>query len=46
MTLAAPLDMDIELYFVHCASESALWQRLSAMKVELEFQFRSEGFIL
>ena len=36
MTLATPLDMDIELCFVHCALESAHWQRLSAIKVELE----------
>ena len=36
MNLATPLDMDIELCFVHCALESALWQRLSAIKVELE----------
>ena len=24
--------------FVHCALESALWQRLSAIKVELELE--------
>ena len=37
MTLAMSLDMNIEFCFVHCALESALWQRLSAIKVELEF---------
>ena len=38
MTLATSLDMYIELCFVHCALESALWQRLSAIKVELELE--------
>ena len=36
MTLTTFLDMNIELCFVHCALESSLWQRLSAIKVELE----------
>ena len=40
MTPATPLDMDIELCFVHCALESGVWQRLSAIKVELELEFR------
>ena len=38
MTLATSLDMDIELCFVHWALESALWQRLGAIKVELELE--------
>ena len=36
MTLATSLDMNIELCLVHFALESALWQRLIAIKVELE----------
>ena len=44
MTLATPLDMDIELCFVHCALESALWQILSAIKLELELELYSSLF--
>ena len=43
MTLATSLDMNIELCFVDCALESALWQRLSTIKVELEFVSRQTG---
>ena len=31
-----PGHMNMELYFVCCALESALWQKLSDIKVELE----------
>ena len=38
-TLAMSLEMNIELgFFVCCALESALWQRLSTIKVELELE--------
>ena len=39
VTSAMSLDMNIELCFVHCALESALWQRLSAINVELELVY-------
>ena len=40
MTLAISLDMNIELCLVCCTLESALWQRLSAIKVELELDYQ------
>ena len=33
------------MFFVHCALESALWQRLGAIKVELEFSEAVETLI-
>ena len=38
--------MNIELCFVHCTLESALWQRLSAIKVELEFIFPTGNLLI
>ena len=46
MTLATPLDVGIELCFVHCALDCALWQRLSTIKVELELELFSVGQML
>ena len=46
MTLATSLDMNIDLNLVHCTLESALWQRLSGIKVELEFSCEASGILV